>query len=96
MQDSGSLAVLKVTARDQGHYKGPSGAFVTYCNISLCKYFLILFCLVFKYIDFLNLILSRKPQDFAENSRFFVCLFPFCWNSDSKNYFVTYLYVGDI
>ena len=37
MQDSGSLAVFKVTARDQGHYKGPSGAFVTYCNIScLC------------------------------------------------------------
>ena len=34
MQDSGSLAVFKVTSRDQGHYKGPSGAFVTYCNIS--------------------------------------------------------------
>ena len=34
MQDSGSLAVFKVTARDQDHYKGPSGAFVTYCNIS--------------------------------------------------------------
>ena len=38
MQDSGSLAVLKVTARDQGHYKGPSGAFVTYCNISYFIY----------------------------------------------------------
>ena len=34
VQDSGSLAVFKVTARDQGHFKGPSGAFVTYCNIS--------------------------------------------------------------
>ena len=36
MQDYGCLAVFKVTARDQGHYKGPSGAFVTctYCNIS--------------------------------------------------------------
>ena len=34
VQDSGSLAVSKVTARDQGHYKGLSGAFVTYCNIS--------------------------------------------------------------
>ena len=34
MQDSDSLAVFKVTARDQGHYKGPSGAFVTYCNMS--------------------------------------------------------------
>ena len=29
VQDSGSLAVFKVTARDQSHYKGPSGAFVT-------------------------------------------------------------------
>ena len=35
---TGSLAVFKVTARDQGHYKGPSGAFVTYCNIS-CFFF---------------------------------------------------------
>ena len=26
--------MFKVTARDQGHYKGPSGAFVTYCSIS--------------------------------------------------------------
>ena len=34
MQDSGSLDVFKVTARDQGHYKGPLGAFITYCNIS--------------------------------------------------------------
>ena len=34
VQDSGSLAVFKVTARDQGHYKGLSGVFVTYCNIS--------------------------------------------------------------
>ena len=32
VQDSGSLAVFKVTARDQGHYKGPSGAFVTYIS----------------------------------------------------------------
>ena len=38
MQDSCSLAVFKVTARDQGHYKGPSGAFVTYCNISFLIY----------------------------------------------------------
>ena len=33
-QGQGSLAVFKVTARNQGHYKGPSGAFVTYCYIS--------------------------------------------------------------
>ena len=37
-QGQGSLAVFKVTARDQGHYKGPSGAFVTYCNISCLFY----------------------------------------------------------
>ena len=34
VQDSGSMAVFKATARDQGQYKGLSGAFVTYCNIS--------------------------------------------------------------
>ena len=28
-------------------------------------------------------------QDFAENSCFFVCLFPLCWNFDSKNSFAT-------
>ena len=33
-QGQGSLAVFKVTARDQGHYKGHLGTFVTYCNIS--------------------------------------------------------------
>ena len=37
VQDSGSLAMFKVTARDQSQYKGPSGAFVTHCNIS-CLY----------------------------------------------------------
>ena len=36
-QGQGSLAVFKVTARDQGHYKGHSGAFVTYCNISCSR-----------------------------------------------------------
>ena len=45
VQDSGSLAVFKVTARDQGHYKGPSGAFVTYCNIS-CSLLRIILSLV--------------------------------------------------
>ena len=40
VQDFGSLAVFKVTARDQGHYKGPSGAFFTYHNISCCCFFL--------------------------------------------------------
>ena len=38
VQDSGSLAVFKVTARDQGHYKGPSGAFVTYSYISCFRF----------------------------------------------------------
>ena len=35
VQDSDSLAAFKVTARNQGQYKGPSGAYVTHCNISL-------------------------------------------------------------
>ena len=39
VQDSGSLAVFKVTAKNQGHFKGPSGAFVTYCNISCFIFF---------------------------------------------------------
>ena len=42
-QGQGSLAVFKVTDRDQGHYKGTSGAFVTYCNIS---------CLIIYYSKF--------------------------------------------
>ena len=40
--------MFKVTARDQGHYKGPSGAFVTYCNIScffLINFFKDKYCL---------------------------------------------------
>ena len=43
VQNSGSLAVLKVTARDQCQYKGPSGAFVTHCNISFFSFFLFFF-----------------------------------------------------
>ena len=37
--------MFKVTARDQGNYKGHSGAFVTYCNISclFVFYFLLIF-----------------------------------------------------
>ena len=43
VQDSGSLAMFKVTARDQGHYKGPSGAYVTCCNISCLSILLYIF-----------------------------------------------------
>ena len=48
VQGQGSLAVFKVTARDQGHYKGPSGAFVIYCNIScfFCCFFFFFFFLL--------------------------------------------------
>ena len=35
--------LLKVTARDQGQYKGPSGAFVTHCNISCCIYIIAMY-----------------------------------------------------
>ena len=34
-------------------------------------------------------MLPRKRQDFAEDSRFVVCLFPLFLNSDSKTSFVT-------
>ena len=33
--------------------------------------------------------MPRKLQDFAENLRFIVCLFPLRWKSDSKNSFAT-------
>ena len=56
----------------------------------------VLFCVVFEYFYFLNLLLQRKPHEFAENLCFFFCLFPLCWNSDSKNSFVTCLEVGDL
>ena len=32
---------------------------------------------------------KKETQDFASNWRFFICLFPLCWNSDSKNSFIT-------
>ena len=37
-RDKALWAVFKVTARDQGQYKGPSGAFVTHCNISCFRW----------------------------------------------------------
>ena len=49
-QGQGSLAVFKVTARDQVHYKGPSGAFVTYCNISCFISFLLLLLLLLLFL----------------------------------------------
>ena len=51
--------------------------------------FFVLFCVAFKLFYFLNLLLPRKLQDFAENTPFFVYLYPLCWNSNSKNSFVT-------
>ena len=58
-------------------------------NDKSVQFFFVLFCVAFKYFYFLNLFLPRKPQDFAENLPFFVCLFPLCWNFNSKNSFVT-------
>ena len=47
-------------------------------KVGSCPYndyfFLVIFCVAFKYFYFLNLFLPRKPQDFAENSALsFVC-----------------------
>ena len=39
--------------------------------------------------------MPRKLKEFAENLRFFICLFLLCWNSDSKNSFVTCAKVDD-
>ena len=55
----------------------------------------VLFCVAIKYFNFLNLFLPRKSQEFAENLPFFICLFPLCWNSSSKNSFVTWPQVGE-
>ena len=63
MQDSGSLAMFKVTARDQGHYKGPSGAFVTYCNF--------FFFLLFFFLNFF-LQLQKSPSQLHERKCFIV------------------------
>ena len=84
---TGSLAVFKVTARDQGHYKGPSGAFVTYCNISCFLMFAILpktvFCLQF-------LLLKRPPFSYMNSDPCFyfffsqiICIY-ITYRSDTK------------
>ena len=46
-------------------------------NDNLSNIFFVLFCVAFKKFNFLNLFLPRKPQDFAENSPFFVFFFFF-------------------
>ena len=58
----------------------------------LSKFF---FPVVFESLYFLNMLLPRKPQDFAEKSSFFICLFSLSWNSDSKNSFATCPQEGD-
>ena len=58
-------------------------------NDKSVHFFSVLFLVAFKYFYFLNLFLSRKPQDFPENSPFFICLFALCWNSSSKKSFAT-------
>ena len=48
--------MFKITARDQGQYKGPSRAFVTHGNIScfFLFFFVFLFC-------FVSILLSDPP-----------------------------------
>ena len=58
-------------------------------NDNSVHFFSVLFCVAFIYFYVLNLFLPRKRQDFAANVPFFVCLLPLCWNSNSKNSFVT-------
>ena len=82
------LSLVKVSRNslkyESGHLNTDPNLYVKYQNPSLkvgsCpinenffQIFFILFCVAFKYFYFLNLFLPRKPQDFAENSRVFVC-----------------------
>ena len=41
--------------------------------------FSVIFCEILAEFYFLNLLLPRKPQYFAENSRFLVCLLKFIY-----------------
>ena len=60
-QGRGSLAVFKVTARDQGHYKGHLGAFVTYCNIScFVTFFAFLTFIKYYNLDFFRALILQK------------------------------------
>ena len=86
--------MFKVTARDQGHYKGPLGAFVTYCNISCLFYN---FCsrsmgkinvgLIFTSLDHHTEVYERLKQfNFYSfqftgvlDLRFVTLLVVFCW-----------------
>ena len=47
-------------------------------NDNLSNIFSVLFCVAFKKFYFLNLFLPKKPQDFAENSPFFVFFYFLC------------------
>ena len=58
-QGQGSLAVFKFTARDQGHYKGPSGAFVTYCNISCLQFGIPRWLLLLKIAQNMKMTISQ-------------------------------------
>ena len=44
----------------------------------LSNFLFVLFCVVFEQFYFLNPLLPRKPQDFAENSRFFSFVYFLC------------------
>ena len=90
MQDSGSLAVFKVTARDQGHYNRPSGAFVTYCNISclnvkihLLEPHLLVVLILFFALFFVRLffvvcrLLTSDSSVFKRLSSIFISIFVF-------------------
>ena len=58
--------MFKVTARDQGHYKGPSGAFVTYCNISCFFYGIMLVC-NFQYENRVSSVTFKPLKIFSQN-----------------------------
>ena len=45
------------------------------------KFCFVLFFVVFEKILCSESVAAEKTANFAENSRFSICLFPLCWNS---------------
>ena len=69
MQDSGSLAVFKVTARDQGHYKGPFGGHLLH-TVTFLVFFIVFFHLLFSmgnnFHDFLYVLGTMTAHSFQK------------------------------
>ena len=70
MQDSGSLAVFKVTAMDQGKYKGPLGAFLL--TVTFLVFFFYYYC-YFCYYGHIRYVFIVTAEEFCRTF-FCVCI----------------------